>query len=183
MYAIFFGPQEYSTNAWKGLWSKGEHWRSVNPTASGRVLTQHSGFLHQTFICTTLGQDARMLRCLDCTQVRVLYTELRKSPCTWFGELCYSCSLNALPSLAWVLLKYVLQRLFLISVYMGRASLLSHSVSFPCDSNPLEGLFGTSPVPPTSFTFSKSPLYSAYYFTSYRRCSDNPLPMNMNGVS
>ena len=28
-------------------------------------------------------------------------------------ELYYSCSLNVLPSLAWVLLKYVLQRLFL----------------------------------------------------------------------
>ena len=43
------------------------------------------------------------------------YTELRKSPCTWFGEVYSSCSITALPSPAWVLLKYVLQRLFLIS--------------------------------------------------------------------
>ena len=46
----------------------------------------------------------------------VNYTELRKSPCTWFGEVCSCCCLPALPGLAWVLLKYVLQRLFLISV-------------------------------------------------------------------
>lgn len=45
-----------------------------------------------------------------------MYTELRKSPCTWFGELCLCCSLTALPGPAWVLLKYVLQRLFLSSV-------------------------------------------------------------------
>ena len=44
-------------------------------------------------------------------------TALRKGPCTWFGEVCYCCCLPALPGLAWVLLKYVLQRLFLISVF------------------------------------------------------------------
>ena len=43
-------------------------------------------------------------------------TELRKSPCTWFGEVCFCCSLTALPGPAWVLLKCVLQRLFLSSV-------------------------------------------------------------------
>ena len=47
-------------------------------------------------------------------------TELRKSSCTWFGEVCLCCSLTALPGPAWVLLKYVLQRLFLSSVvYRG----------------------------------------------------------------
>ena len=45
-----------------------------------------------------------------------LSTELRKSSCTWFGEVCLCCSLTALPGPAWVLLKYVLQRLFLSSV-------------------------------------------------------------------
>ena len=45
-----------------------------------------------------------------------VYTELRKSPCTWFGEVCLCCSLTALPGPAWVLLKYVLRRLFLSSV-------------------------------------------------------------------
>ena len=43
-------------------------------------------------------------------------TELRKSSCTWFGEVCLGCSITALPGPAWVLLKYVLQRLFLSSV-------------------------------------------------------------------
>ena len=46
-------------------------------------------------------------------------TELRKSSCTWFGAglvmfLC--CSITALPGHAWVLLRYVLKRLFLSSV-------------------------------------------------------------------
>merc|ERR1739836_181368 len=45
-------------------------------------------------------------------------TELRKSSCTWFGEVCLCCSLTPLPGPAWVLLKYVLQRLFLSSVYL-----------------------------------------------------------------
>ena len=40
-------------------------------------------------------------------------TELRKSPCTWFGEVCLFCSLTALPGPAWILLNCVLQRLFL----------------------------------------------------------------------
>ena len=48
-------------------------------------------------------------------------TELRKSSCMWFGEVYSSCSLTALPSPAWVLFKYVLQRLFLISVQSGAA--------------------------------------------------------------
>ena len=43
-------------------------------------------------------------------------TELRKSSCTWFGDVCLCCSLTTLPGPAWVQLKYVLQRLFLCSV-------------------------------------------------------------------
>ena len=44
---------------------------------------------------------------------------MRKSPCMWFGDICSGCFLTALPGPAWVLLKYVLQRLFLSSVILG----------------------------------------------------------------
>ena len=51
-----------------------------------------------------------------------LHTELRKSLCKWFGEICSCCSLTALPGSAWVLVKFVLHRLFLsfvcLSVFM-----------------------------------------------------------------
>ena len=49
-------------------------------------------------------------------------TGMKKFLCTWFGDVCYSCSLTVLPGSAWVVLIYVLQRNFFTSV---------HSV-FPC---------------------------------------------------
>ena len=47
-------------------------------------------------------------------------TELKKFLCTWFGEVCYSCSLTVLPGSAWVVLIYVLQRNFFTSVRLHR---------------------------------------------------------------
>ena len=44
-------------------------------------------------------------------------TEQRKILCTWLREDCSCCSLTVLPCRAWVLLNYVLQRIFLSSVY------------------------------------------------------------------
>ena len=43
-------------------------------------------------------------------------TGVKKFLCTWFGEVCYSCSLTVLPGSAWVVLIYVLQRNFFTSV-------------------------------------------------------------------
>ena len=37
---------------------------------------------------------------------------MKKFLCTWFGEVCYSCSLTVLPGPAWVVLIYVLQGIF-----------------------------------------------------------------------
>ena len=34
----------------------------------------------------------------------LLYTELRKSPCTWFGEVCSCCCLPLLPQPAYNIL-------------------------------------------------------------------------------
>ena len=34
-------------------------------------------------------------------------TELRKSLCTWFGDVCSCCSLTALPGRAWVMLSHL----------------------------------------------------------------------------
>ena len=41
---------------------------------------------------------------------------MKKFLCTWFGEVCYSCSLTVLPGSVWVVLIYVLQRNFFTSV-------------------------------------------------------------------
>ena len=43
-------------------------------------------------------------------------TEKRKILSMWFGEICSSCSLTVLPGPAWVLHKYVLERIILLSV-------------------------------------------------------------------
>ena len=43
-------------------------------------------------------------------------TEMKKFLCTWLGEVCYSCSLTVLPGPAWVVLNYVLQRIFFTPV-------------------------------------------------------------------
>ena len=37
---------------------------------------------------------------------------MKKIPCTWLGEVCYSCSLTVLPDPVWVVLNYVWQRIF-----------------------------------------------------------------------
>ena len=41
---------------------------------------------------------------------------MKKFLYTWFGEVCYSCSLTVLPGSAWVVLIFVLQRNFFTSV-------------------------------------------------------------------
>ena len=43
-------------------------------------------------------------------------TEMKKFLSTWFGEVCYGCSLTVLPGSAWVVLIDVLQRNFFTSV-------------------------------------------------------------------
>ena len=49
-------------------------------------------------------------------------TEMKKFLCTWFGEVCYSCSLTVLPGPAWVVLNYVLQRIFFTPVEVAPIS-------------------------------------------------------------
>ena len=44
---------------------------------------------------------------------------MKKFLCTWLGEVCYSCSLTVLPGPAWVVLIYVLQRIFFTSVVIN----------------------------------------------------------------
>ena len=53
---------------------------------------------------------------------------MKKFLCTWFGEVCYSCSLTVLPGPAWVVLKYVLQRNFFTSVQPYQPSTLDVQV-------------------------------------------------------
>ena len=55
------------------------------------------------------------------------YTEMSKILCTWLREVCSCCSLTVLPGPAWVLLNYVLQRIFLSSVHYGPNLLVARS--------------------------------------------------------
>ena len=61
--------------------------------------------------------------CYSSVQLSALKPTLSPTPyrdekflCTWFGEVCYSCSLTVLPGSAWVVLIYVLQINFFTSV-------------------------------------------------------------------